>query len=256
MTDIIPRTGTAGMLLLMHNTLFAKKEKKMKRKSAKQICIDGAALLDAGNVDAALSQFTEGLSVTKDPCERGTLYYNIAICHTRLKHNADAIAMLAETVKAYPRHLRTIRRATDFPELTKTPEFASFLKEATENRTGRLYWAIVYGVVWVVVLIIWRQLCDDFSRSGPNLHGIYLGPILISVACAVVIDIFRRLKRRHDTQANETLTQSISNPVAPVEKDNPDLVCPQCGRPYSLADYREDAEHIFCSDCEAELTRN
>ena len=31
--------------------------------------------------------------------------------------------------------------------------------------------------------------------------------------------------------------------------------CPECGIVYNLATYREDAEHIYCSACQAELPR-
>lgn len=225
----------------------------MKQDSAKQICADGVALLEAGRTDAALSRFTEGLSVTKDPYERGTLYYNIAVCHARLHRNADAIAALADTVKAYPRHLRTIRRGTDFPELVGSPEFTSFLKAASANASTRFHWAIGYAIVWIVVLIIWNECRDGLRRTNPNLPGIAL--IVLAAAFGGMIDIFRRLKRRQDTQANESLTWSITNAVNPTGQNSPDLVCPKCGRPYNLADYRKDAGHIFCSYCNAELPR-
>lgn len=225
----------------------------MKRPTAEQLCRDASKLLDEGKTAPAQEMFTQGLSITKDPYERGTLYYNIAICHARTHRNADALTALGEAVKAWPRHLSAIRRGTDFPELARSPEFAAFLKAATANRGGRLRWAIAYAIVWIVVLIIWGQVRDDLKRANPTLPGIAL--IVLAAAFGGVIDIFRRMKRRQDTQANESLMESITQTVDPSAQQTPGLVCPQCGHPYDLADYRKDAERILCSECHAELPR-
>ena len=83
--------------------------------------------------------------------------------------------------------------------------------------------------------------------------------ILLAGVCGGVIGIFLQIKRRRDREANESLTQAITGSVEPRADPQQDSVplathkCPQCTHPYNLADYREDAEHIFCEACHAEL---
>ncbi len=67
-----------------------------------------------------------------------------------------------------------------------------------------------------------------------SIGELALGVVLVWFPSKITAFLFHRKEKK-------TVTESLK------------LACPSCGHPYSLADYREDVQAMFCSKCRAQL---
>lgn len=183
----------------------------MKQKDATQLCVEGMKLIECGKVDEALTTFQTGLSVAKDANEKGTLQYNIALCHARKQNARDAIMTLVEVVKTYPCHYPTIREGKDFPELKNTDPFARFLAAARTYRFKTQLNQIKWGLVWFGCFLGACGVASFGSQFDLSYNGKAALGFGIVATCAIVITLFRfRIKRRWEVRTAEAFTNGVA----------------------------------------------
>ena len=114
--------GYAGMLTFVWFVILRPKTK------AEVFFGKGVSLLKNGQTEEALSAFSNGLSLTNRPKEKGYLLYNSAICNVRLGNGDLAIQVLGQALSTLPSLKSKARKDKDFSQLRGNERFQLLLK--------------------------------------------------------------------------------------------------------------------------------
>ena len=136
----------------------------------------------------------------------------------------------------------------DWPEDAAT-QFVNNIEQAIndykESPEGRKVLAdkyarhMIYGILWAVGGTV-VTVATYTAASNGGTYFVAWGAIVFGI-----IDFFR------GWYGWITCSSSVNNYHA--ERVATQRICSQCGHPYILSDYQDDVEHIFCSECQAEL---
>ncbi len=122
-------------------------------------------------------------------------------------------------------------------------------------------WSLGYKAsVWTKEQVSCRRCGIRAQLRSIAFSGVcgWWGPKgFILVPIQIVRNVYAIFHSPAPDHPSECLVSSVRMDVANafVAKQRGRSHCPTCGSVYELADYRPDAEHIFCSACKAELAR-
>ena len=113
-----------------------------------------------------------------------------------------------------------------------------------------------FNLYWIFKWPIELSTYVNRQSSVHMIHGGWLGgAILLSLGLGRSVSGAWGLAGIFATMAyirSKLVALTRSDNAGPVTSR---LACPNCGDPYDPADYREDADHIYCSTCKAEVPR-
>jgi hypothetical protein len=114
----------------------------------------------------------------------------------------------------------------------------------------------IFNIYWMVKWPIEMSTYINRQSSIRMVHGGWLG-----LALLVSIGIGRTVSSALALAGVFAAAAYIRSKLEELTRDDlarpatSRLACPNCGDLYDPADYREDAEHIYCSSCKAEVPR-
>ena len=150
----------------------------MSTRTVKQICRDGAQLLNEGQHIKALEMFASALNLATTPLEKGALLYNIAQSQYCLGNDNEALLSIDKALSADKSTHYPIERATDFPRFRNTTEFLSILRkhQIIAKRNNPSLMSVLFSEK------------GRISRRTYWLKGVLIGSIL--VLCLYFVGLF------------------------------------------------------------------
>ena len=97
--------------------------------TVKQLCREGAKLLDDGQHNRALDVLTSALKSATTPLEKGAVLYNIAQSQYCLGNDSAALQSIDQALSADTSTHYLVEKATDFPRFRNTADFLALLRK-------------------------------------------------------------------------------------------------------------------------------